>query len=297
MITVIGSINMDLVVETPHIPAIGETILGTGFAQNPGGKGANQAVAAARLGSEVALVGCLGSDGFGDVLCGGLKENGVNIAPVRRCEGTSGIALIQVDEAGRNNIVVIPGSNYALCRADIDRAERWFAQSAVVLLQMEIPLDVLGYALERTSAAGCRTILNPAPAHGLTREMLRCTEILVPNEVELSALTQSPCKTEAEIRQAAEALYAQGISHIVVTLGERGVFYKGPDTARFYPANPVRAVDTTAAGDAFLGGFAHCLERGTSFETAICFGQKAAAWAVRHPGAQPSLPAYGDISL
>lgn len=296
MITVVGSINMDLVVRAPRIPAVGETITGTDFRENPGGKGANQAVAAARLGSRVAFVGCLGLDSFGDRLQAGLERDGIDVSHVRRTAmQSSGLALIQVDDAGRNNIVVVPGANHALSCRDIDRAAGCFAQSKIAMLQLEIPLDVAEYALARAKAAGCTTILNPAPAQPLSESMLRHADILAPNEGELAILTGMPCDTLQARQAAAAALSAASGALVVVTLGGDGVLCVQGERAVHYPANPVRAVDTTAAGDSFLGALAHRLEQGASMEDAVAFGQRAAAYTVQHQGAQPALPTRADL--
>ena len=296
MITVVGSINMDLVVRAPRIPAVGETITGTDFRENPGGKGANQAVAAARLGSRVAFVGCLGLDSFGDRLQAGLERDGIDVSHVRRTAmQSSGLALIQVDDAGHNNIVVVPGANHALSCRDIDRAAGCFAQSKIAMLQLEIPLDVAEYALARAKAAGCTTILNPAPAQPLSESMLRHADILAPNEGELAILTGMPCDTLQARQAAAAALSAASGALVVVTLGGDGVLCVQGERAVHYPANPVRAVDTTAAGDSFLGALAHRLEQGASMEDAVAFGQRAAAYTVQHQGAQPALPTRADL--
>ena len=296
MIAVVGSINLDLSVHVPVIPAVGETVLGTSFAQSPGGKGANQAVAAARLGSRVAFVGCLGKDAFGDALEQGLRENGVDTAYIRRtgtCE--SGIALIQVDRAGHNNIVVVPGSNFALTEEDLDRAADCFREASLMMFQLEVPIPVVEAALCRARAAGCKTLLNPAPARPLTEKILRCTDILAPNQIELAMLTGLPCESEAELEKAAGILRAGGAGLVVVTLGERGAMLAGPKGVSFYPARKVTAVDTTAAGDAFLGGLAHGLEQGYTIEEAVRIGQDTAAYAVQKHGAQPSLPTWREL--
>lgn len=296
MITVVGSINMDLVVHTPRIPAVGETITGTAFQENPGGKGANQAVAAARLGSRVAFVGCLGLDGLGDALQGGLERDGVDVSHVRRTAAqSSGLALIQVDDAGHNNIVVVPGANHSLSCRDIGRAADCFTRSKIAMFQLEIPLEVAEYALALAKAAGCTTILNPAPAQPLTKSMLRYADILAPNEGELAILTSMPCDTPQARQAAAATLSAASGALVIVTLGGDGVLCVQGEQAIHYPANVVRAVDTTAAGDSFLGALAHRLEQGASVEDAIAFGQRAAAYTVQRQGAQPSLPTLADL--
>ena len=297
MITVVGSINMDLSVHTPRLPLEGETLIGHDFQQSPGGKGANQAVAAAKLGTQVSFVGCLGWDPLGDSLADTLMRSGVDITHVRRTDASStGIALIQVDAKGHNNIVVVPGANHTLTTEDIDTAARCFACSKLAMFQLEIPIHVVEYGLLRAKEAGCITILNPAPAQPLPETLLRCTDILAPNKVELSMLTGMPCTSDDEVLAAAAHLLRAGLPHIVVTLGARGALYMAKDKLIHLPAYKVCAVDTTAAGVSFLGAFAHRLEVGDSIEDAIQFGQRAASYTVQHLGAQPSLPSYADLS-
>lgn len=298
MITVVGSINMDLVASIKEIPKIGETVLGNSFIQNTGGKGANQAVAAAKLGSDVVFIGCVGDDIFGETLKNALQVNGINIChlnTIKNC--SSGIALIQVNEAGQNNIVVIPGSNYAITKKDIDNNIDVFSRSNIVMLQMEIPADVVQYCLEKAKEAGCITILNPAPACELSSQLIENIDILVPNEHELQRIVGSDCNTIDGIERAAKELLQMGIDTVIVTMGEKGVFYLDKLHREVYPANKVKAVDTTAAGDAFLGGFACCYEKTKDISTAINYGQMVSAYTIQRVGAQQSLPFASDIKI
>lgn len=296
MITVIGSVNMDLVVNLPEIPKPGETTNGGVFMQNPGGKGANQAVAAAKMGSHVQFIGCVGDDGFGQELRRLMGENGVDTACLETVPGfASGIALIEVDHEGRNSIAVASGANFAITEAQIDRHLDTIEKTDVAVFQLEIPMDVNLYAIKAAKKAGCVTLLNPAPAAEMPPEMIDNADILTPNEFELGRITGMPSTTEAEIEAAARALQARGVKIVLVTLGSRGVLYLEGDTCRIIPANRVKAVDTTAAGDAFLGGFAHMYEKTRDVAQSIDFGQKVAAYAVQHPGAQQSMPTMAQL--
>lgn len=296
MIAIIGSVNMDLVVNLPEIPKPGETTKGGVFMQNPGGKGGNQAVAAAKVGSQVCFVGCVGDDGFGPQLRALLDESGVDTRCLQTVPGqTSGIALIEVDQEGRNSIAVASGANNAITTAQIDRCRDVIAQAAIAVFQLEIPMEVNLYAMQAAKAAGCVTLLNPAPAAQLPPEMIANADILTPNEFELGRITGMPSGTEAEIEAAARELQARGVKIVLVTMGSRGVLYLEGDTCRVIPANRVQAVDTTAAGDAFLGGFAHQYELTRDVEQAIHFGQRVAAYAVQHHGAQQSMPTAAQL--
>ena len=290
-ITVVGSLNMDLVVRTPRIPKPGETIIGSDFHTIPGGKGANQAVAAAKLGAEVSMVGRVGEDDFGRALIANLEAVHVNHRFVRRDPVTpTGIALITVEDSGENNIVLAPGSNMKLTVEDIVAAGETIAQSDSVLFQLESPLPVVEAALELAKSRGVTTILNPAPAQPLSEALLRYVDILVPNETETALLTGLPVATDAQIEQAAEHLRRIGVGTVILTLGERGAFLCSAAGNRHVPAYKIRPVDTTAAGDAFLGGFAVALGEGSSLEEAVSRGNAAGAVAATRFGAQPSLP-------
>jgi ribokinase len=285
-IVVVGSINMDLVVRAPRHPQPGETILGTDFQTFPGGKGANQAVSAARLGGQVKMVGRVGTDPFGDSLLATLRQDGVDTATVFRTGGVaSGVALITVNDAGQNNIVVVPGANWRLLPQDLHAALPIFEGAAVVLLQLEIPLVTAIEAVGLARAQGARVILNPSPAQPLSRELLAQVDYLLPNEHELAMLTgMQPGSL------AADRLKPLGIGCLVVTLGADGALVLEEGISHHLPAHPVTAVDTTAAGDAFAGAFAVALSEGRSIREAAAFGNAAGALAVTKAGAQPSLP-------
>ncbi|MFF7709349.1 ribokinase [Pseudomonas sp. NPDC007930] len=296
MILVIGSLNMDLVVRTARLPGPGETVHGEGFATLPGGKGANQAVAAARAGAEVAMVGRVGSDGYGEQLRQGLQADGIDCQAVGVAEGLpSGLAMIQVDHASQNSIVIVAGGNGALTPAHIDAAEGLLARCTVLVCQLEVPQAVVGHALQRAHALGKTVILNPAPASALPAAWYAWVDYLIPNETEAALLAGVPVSDRASAEAAASALLARGPRQVLVTLGAQGVLQVNAAGARHYPAQAVQARDTTAAGDAFIGAFAAELERGGDVPAAIAYGQKAAALAITRDGAQPSLPYRAEM--
>ena len=290
-IIVVGSINMDLVVRAPRHPKPGETILGTNFQTFPGGKGSNQAVAASRLGGHVHMVGCVGDDAFGDRLLATLQNDSVDTRFVRRSVDTaSGVALITVSDEGQNNIVVVPGANGQLSAADIQAAEAVFEDAAIVVCQLEIPLPAVIEASRLAHRHGAKFLLNPAPAQSLDRSFLDQIDYLIPNEQELALLTGMDLPT-----LAAGALHNLGIKCLIVTLGSEGVLVMDQDQVYHIQANSVEVVDTTAAGDAFVGAFALALTEGKTVEDAAIWGNAAGALAVTLSGAQPSLPSRSDL--
>lgn len=291
-ITVVGSLNMDLVAPAAKIPAPGETVIGGDLQTFPGGKGANQAVAAARLGAQVAMVGRVGDDAFGAQLREILAADSVDVTCVWETAVTpSGVALIVVDAQGQNSIVVAPGANMRLTPADVEAAAAVIQAAEVLLLQLETPLETVQRAAELARAAGVTVILNPAPARPLPVELLALVDILIPNESETAALTGLPVGSEAELAAAAAHLRAQGVGTVMLTLGGRGALLAVEQETRHFPAFPVaQVVDTTAAGDAFVGGLATAVASSFPIETAIAWGNAAGALAVTRAGAQPSLP-------
>ncbi|HEU4382793.1 MAG TPA: ribokinase [Anaeromyxobacteraceae bacterium] len=294
-VVVVGSLNMDLVARAPRLPAAGETLSGRTFSTVPGGKGANQAVAAARLGARTAMVGCVGDDAFGRELRAVLEGDGVDCQGVRAVPGPSGVALIVVDDGGRNGIVVVPGANGLLSPEDVERQRQVLAAARVVALQLETPLETVARAARLARDLGRLVVLNPAPAQPLPASLLACADFLVPNEVEAAALTGLLVDSVEGAAAAAERLRAQGAGTVLVTLGERGVVAATPSGTRHFPARAVRAVDTTAAGDTFIGGFCAALVEGRSPPEAVDFAQAAAAISVTRPGAQPSIPYRREI--
>jgi ribokinase len=297
-VVVVGSLNMDLVARAPRLPVPGETLLGKSFATVPGGKGANQAVAAARLGARTAMIGCVGDDAFGRELRAGLERDQVDASGVRVAPGlSSGVALIVVDDSGRNGIVVVSGGNGQLAPADVDRHEALLAGAQVVVLQLETPLPTVEHAALRARALGRTVVLNPAPAQVLTAGLVACADYLVPNEIEAGVLAGLPVDSVESAMEAARRLRAQGAGGVLVTLGERGVVAVTAGGARHYPAEKVQAVDTTAAGDTFIGGLCAALVRGLSLPEAIGFAQAAASISVTRPGAQPSIPFEREVTV
>lgn len=285
-IVVVGSLNMDLVVRTPRLPSVGETIIGSDFHIFPGGKGANQAVAAARLGGKVKLIGRVGSDSFGETLIETVARDNVDADHVLKDpQAATGVALITVDSNGQNTIVVASGANAKLSPEDIDNAREAFEGAAVLLLQLESPLKAVNHAIDLARGHGAKVVLNPAPAQLLDLEFLSRVDYLVPNQTELALMTGME-----SIPDAVKALEAFGLKHVIVTLGDQGVLVVDEGQAVNLPAHPVQVVDTTAAGDAFVGAFAVALTEGHPVLTAASWGNAAGALAVTRAGAQPSLP-------
>jgi ribokinase len=294
-VIVVGSLNMDLVGRVQRLPVAGETVSGSSFDTVPGGKGANQAVAAARLGARTAMIGCVGDDAFGGRLRAGLEQDGIDCRGVKTVAGSSGVALIVVDQAGRNGIVVVAGANEQLGPADVDAAEPILAAAHIVALQLEIPLATVVHAARRAHALGRTVVLSPSPARRLPDELLACVDYLVANEIEAAALTGLPVVTPFDAIAAGHRLRQGGAGTVLVTLGASGVVTVGADGERHDPAPAVHAVDTTAAGDTFVGGFCAALMRGRSLAVAVAYGQAAAAVCVTRPGAQPSIPFAAEV--
>lgn len=295
-IVVIGSSNTDLILRLDHLPRPGETVLGGAFATAAGGKGANQAVAAARAGGQVTFVARLGRDPFGDAALAGLVREGLDTRFVGRDRAApSGVALIFVARDGENAIGVAGGANARLSPADVRKARRAMARADVVLLQLETPLETVRAAVEWAARAGVRVILNPAPARPLPAALLRQVAILTPNETEAEWLTGVRVRDDISAARAAEKLRARGVGIVIVTLGARGAWLDGPGVQQLVPGFKVRAVDTTAAGDVFNGALAVALGEGRTLPEAVRFANAAAAVSVTRPGAQPSAPRRREI--
>lgn len=296
-VVVVGSLNMDLVARAPRLPVPGETLLGSAFTTVPGGKGANQAVAAARLGARTAMLGCTGDDAFGAELRAVLARDGIDVTAVRTAPGaSSGVALIVVDEGGHNGIVVVPGANALLAPADVDRHEPLLASARIVALQLETPLATVAHAAARARALGKVVVLNPAPAQPLPPGLLACADYLVPNEVEAAMLAGFAVDSPERAAEAGRCLRARGARRVLVTLGARGVVAVSDDGTEHFPAPPAVAVDSTAAGDTFIGGFCAALVADRPLHEAIGFAQAAAALSVTRPGAQSSIPRRDEIA-
>jgi len=290
-IVVIGSTNTDMVVKSERIPAPGETILGGRFLMNPGGKGANQAVAAARLGGNVTFVAKVGNDLFGREAKELFKKEGIcTDYLLTDVEEPSGVALIMVDAKGENCIAVAPGANGALTPEDIDAAEGAIAQADMVLLQLETPLETVRRAAELAVGLGVPVILNPAPACELPDDLYDCLEVITPNESEAELLTGVKVADEASALKASQALCDKGVLQAVITMGAKGAYVYDGSNGVMVPAVKVEAVDTTAAGDVFNGALAVALADEATLEEAVRFAVKAAAISVTRLGAQASAP-------
>jgi ribokinase len=297
-IHVLGSLNMDLVCRTPHLPKTGETLLGTDFETLPGGKGANQAVAAARLGADTILVGRVGDDAFGQQLIQGVQTAGVEASSVAvDRDAPTGVALITVDGAGSNTIVVVPGANGAVGTAEVDHLGRLLLPGDYLLLQLEVPLAAVVAAAQMAQARGATAILDPAPAPlELPDELLTAVAIITPNQVEASQLTGVAVTDPATATEAAHQLVARGVKTVVVKLGGQGAVVVSGDRSFYQPALPVQAVDTVAAGDAFNGGLAVALAEGMNLVEAVEFATATAAAAVMVPGAQAAMPPRSRVA-
>jgi ribokinase len=297
-VAVVGSLNMDLVVRAPRLPNPGETLAGSAFAQVAGGKGGNQAVAAARLGAQVAMVGRVGADSNGEVLRAGLAAEGIDCAALETSSGApTGVALIVVDDASQNAIVIVAGSNGEVTPATLARHEAALAHADVVVCQLETPTDAVEAALAAARRLGKITILNPAPAVGpLPAHWLPLIDYLVPNELEAATLTGLPASTPEDAARAALALRDAGARNVLVTLGAQGVCALLDGAAPTHlPAPRVSAVDTTAAGDTFIGALAARLAAGEAALDALTFALRAASISVTRAGAQPSIPTLAEL--
>ncbi len=295
-IVVVGSSNMDLVVKAARIPAVGETILGGDFIMTPGGKGANQAVAAAKLGADVYLIAKLGEDVFGRQSLSNFNTEAINTEYVTRSKDTpSGVALITVDQAGNNVIVVAPGANSELSADDVENARSAIASSGAVVAQLEVPLDTVEFAARLAKSCGVPFILDPAPAQRLNAEFLSTVDVLTPNETEAHILTGIEVTDENSARAAAGNLLERGAGAVALSMGAKGYLLASGGKTEFVPAIAVDAVDTTAAGDAFTGSLAVGLARGEGIADAAHFANHVAALSVTRMGAQSSMPSTEEV--
>ena len=273
-ICVIGSLNMDLVVNVDTMPKPGQTIIGSNFKEVPGGKGANQAVAMARLNGNVSMIGKVGEDGFGQTLINSLKNDKVDTTYIQTAKGATGVALITVDKNAQNSIVVSPGANFEVKEDDIDNNIEAIKNSDIVVLQLETPLNTIKYALNKAKELNKYTILNPAPAVKLDDEIINGVSI----------------ETEEDIQKAAQIMIEKGVKELIVTLGSKGSLYINKEKSMFKKAYKVEAVDTTAAGDSYTGALAVALSQDKNIEDAMDFASKVGALSVLKEGAQSSLP-------
>ncbi|GAB4022132.1 ribokinase [Spirosoma migulaei] len=295
-ILVVGSSNTDMVVKTQKLPAPGETVLGGTFLMNPGGKGANQAVAAARLGGQVTFVAKVGTDIFGQQAVAGFKQEGINTTHILTDnEYPSGVALINVDAAGENCITVAPGSNAHLQATETDEALQTTSPDTLVLLQLEIPLPTVEHVVKKAAERGLRVILNPAPAQQLPTALFQHLFLITPNETEAELFTGIRVTDLPTAKQAAQKLHELGVSNVVITLGSKGAYLSTGTQDELIPTATVKAIDSTAAGDCFNGALTVGLAEGQPLPDAIAFACKAASISVTRMGAQASMPTRDEV--
>ncbi len=295
-ILVIGSLNMDISLRLGRVPEAGETLTAENLLISPGGKGANQAYAAGKLGGNVAMLGAVGDDLYGRELQAGLASAGVDVSRLRRAAGVpSGTAVILVEKSGENRIVLVPGANACVDREYIDRNMDMLERCDILLMQLEIPLDTVLYAARKARMLGKTVILDPAPAvSGIPQELWPCVDYIKPNETELNILLTGTADG-LSLREALDMAGRLGVKNIWVSMGKNGVCVRSGDTEKWIPAVPAEAVDTTAAGDCFLAAAAVALSKGKTPEEAVVYGTRAAAVAVTRPGAQSSVPSASEV--
>ncbi|MFW5901183.1 MAG: ribokinase [bacterium] len=295
-IVVIGSSNTDMVVQSDHLPVPGETVLGGEFFMNPGGKGANQAVAASRFEGDVVFLSRLGNDIFGEKYRDLLKREKISTDHVYTDpNAASGVALITVDTKGENAIVVAPGANSRLSRSDIDKAEKEFEEAEFFLLQLEIPLDTVIYAAQKASDLGKKVVLNPAPAQELPKELLKSLYIITPNETEAEMLSGIQVNDMDSARSAAWAIRKRGVDVVIITMAKQGAYIYSDEVEMHVPANEVKAKDTTAAGDVFNGALVVALAEQLPLSEAVQLANNAASLSVTKLGAQASAPYREEV--
>lgn len=297
-IVVLGSCNTDMVVKSERLPVPGETILGGVFMMNPGGKGANQAVAASRLGGDVTFITKIGNDLFGSKSVDLYKQENINTDYILSDSlKPSGVALISVDSRGENCIVVASGANMTLSPADVEGVKDIIIGADILLMQLEIPLETVEYAAKLANENGVKVILNPAPAQTLSDELLSNLHIIIPNETEAEMLSGTKVADWDSAQEAASLIASKGVDIVIVTLGSRGALLKEKDRYVRIPAFKVDAVDTTAAGDTFCGALSVALSEGKNLEDSILFANKCSSITVTNMGAQNSIPYRRDINF
>jgi len=299
-IIVIGSSNTDMVIMSDHLPQPGETVLGRNFLMNQGGKGANQAIAAARLGGNTLFICNIGNDQFGHDAKKNFQKEGIDTRYVNEiADQHSGIALINVNSEGENTIVVAPGANGTLSIDDIKKAENEIKKASIVLMQLETPVEALVYAAEIAKENGVKVILNPAPApsKALPDELLKNVDILIPNVTEAEIISKMKINNKSSMNEAMQKILSKGVSTVIITMGSDGALaYEGGDLFQV-PAYKVKAIDTTAAGDTFCGALCVALDKGEKLKDAILFANKASSISVTRMGAQVSIPYANEIKL
>ena len=299
-VCVLGSMNMDLVVKVNDIPRVGETILSKSFEKIAGGKGANQAIAAKRCGAEVAMIAKIGKDENGEILKDKLKEDNIDVKYVFEDKNEStGMAFIMVNENGNNSIIVVAGSNMTINKEEIEVSLEKIKESDILIAQFETSEEITLEAFKKAKEFGKVTILNPAPAKKINEELLRVTDIIVPNETEVEVLTGITIEILEDANKAGQVFLEKGVKFVVITLGDKGAVIIGKDFCELVPAYKVNAIDTTAAGDSFIGGLSSKLDykninKQTLIE-AVNFGNKVSSISVQRKGAQPSIPYLKEI--
>lgn len=295
-IIVIGSSNTDMVIQSDKLPLPGETVLGGDLIMNAGGKGANQAVAAAKLGGNVTFIAKVGDDQFGNSAIREFEEVGIDSRyVVKDPERPSGVALIMVDQNGENCISVALGANQSLNAQDIDRAESIFKESSYILVQLEVPLSTIEYASSKAKALDIPVVLNPAPAQPLTNDLYRNVHIITPNETETELLTSIQLDNDEQLKLAGQYFRNKGVSIVIITLGSRGAYVLSEEVDEIIPGFSAEVKDTTAAGDTFNGALVVALSEGKSIQTAVQFANKAASVSVTRMGAQQSIPLRNEL--
>ena len=294
-IVVVGSFTVDYTVETPRFPASGETVIGNDYKTSLGGKGANQAMAASKLGSDVCMVGAIGNDTHGDTIIEAFKSAGIDINDVERSHKATGFASITIDQSGENRIVMVPGANrdYPVSKL---KDLNIIANASIVLAQLEMKIDVVDALSTLCKQYDVPFLLNPAPMHALSEQILKGVTYLTPNETELALLVnEETLHTDDAITKAAKQLIHKGVKHVIVTLGARGALHVSKESVKHYEGYSVKALDTVAAGDAFNGAFAHKIALGASIDDAIQYANATGALTVQSYGAINALPERDDV--
>ena len=296
-VLVVGSLNMDFVINTDQMPVPGETVLGNTFSLCPGGKGANQAYAIGKIGGDVAMIGAVGNDEYGKKLKDNLQSVNVDVMPIEVIEDeNTGCAFVTVDKTGENNIVVIQGTNKMITKETIDKNIKLIEESDIVLMQLEIPIDVVKHTITLAKQYGKTVILDPAPAQaGVLDDVFDKIDFAKPNETELSILTGMPTSNMEEIKSAARALNEKGIKNILVTLGKKGSMLINKEECTHFEVPDIKIVDTTAAGDSFIATFSIGISNGNDVHDSIRFANKVANFVCTRPGAQASIPTREEI--
>lgn len=297
-IVVIGSSNTDMVVKSDRLPVPGETVLGGAFMMNAGGKGANQAVAVARLGGNVTFISKTGNDLFGKQSIEMFGDENINTDYIFSDPHLpSGVALIMVDTNGENCIVVASGANASLGKQDIEKARDVIENADILLMQLEIPIETVEYAASIAHEKGVKVILNPAPAAFLSTELLKCLYAIVPNKTEAEILSGIKVTDQNSAKKAADIISSKGVDVVVITLGSEGAFIKDKDTYHNIPVEKIKAIDTTAAGDTFCGALCVAISEGFSIEDAVKIANKASGITVTREGAQPAIPYRKELGI